>query len=212
MRNAAIVGLLASGLLVGGLTPAAEASVPASDSAKKKCRKGYRLVTVKKKVRRHGRRVTIRVKRCRKVRRHQPGPAPLFAPPGRQLNGVEARGFLGRYLAESRFTSCPAGWPNCAVEERYSHFGNGAFYYCRLSPSPGSDIRFSSGYTVTGATVNADGSWAFDEVVPSGGNPSYYSWRVSKAGVATGGYRGPDGSQQSIGPLQWVREARDCSF
>lgn len=212
MRNAAIVGLLALGLLAGGFTPAAEASATASDSARKKCRKGYRLVTVKKTVRRHGRRVTIRVKRCRKVKRRQPGPAPLFEPPGRPLNGEEARGFLRRYLADSRFTDCPAGWSNCAVEERYSHFGNGAFYYCRLTPSSGSDIRFSSTYTVTGATVNADGSWAFDEQVPSGGNPSYYSWRVSKSGVATGGYQGPDGSQQSRGPLQWVREARDCSF
>ena len=98
------------------------------------------------------------------------------------------------------------------MEERYSHFGNGAFFYCRLTPSSGSDIRFSSTYTVTGATVNADGSWTFDEVVPSGGNPSYYSWQVSKAGVTTGAYQGPDGSQQSLGPLQWVREARDCSY
>ena len=47
---------------------------------------------------------------------------------------------------------------------------------------------------------------------------TYYTWTVTAAGVATGLYWGPgaspqtDPATQQIGPLRWVRGARNCSY
>ncbi|ADB49256.1 hypothetical protein [Conexibacter woesei] len=91
-------------------------------------------------------------------------------------------------------------------------YSSGSFWYCRLTPTSGSDIRFSSEYTVLNAVVEADGSWAFDETVPSGGNPSYYEWHVATNGTVTGGYRSPGGDVQQLGPFQYVHQPADCSY
>lgn len=199
--------LLLSGVVASGSTKSSAAS-PATASAKKKCKRGYKLKTVT--IKRHGKKV--KVKRCRKVKGGSgPGPAPLFEPPGRRLVGNEAVPFLQRYLANSRFTDCPAGWPNCGVVEvHYSHFSDGSFYYCRLGPTPGSDIRFSSEYQVQNAVVEADGSWTFNEMVDNYGNPSFYEWHVAADGTVTGVYQF-NGVEQ-LGPFEYVSGARDCSY
>lgn len=193
------------------------AAASAVKKAKKKCPKGKVLKTVV--VKRNGRKVKVR--RCRKVRKAAPPPAPvptpapapgpqgLFEAPGRQLSGEEARPFLERYLANSTFTDCPAGWPNCAVEERYSHFSDGSFYYCRLTPTSGSDIRSSQTYQVQNAVVEADGSWSFNESVSGGG---FYEWRVAANGQVVGAYSFEGGAPQQLGPFQYVSGGRDCSY
>jgi hypothetical protein len=208
-------------LLSGAISPAGAASSgSAGNSAgvskkrgkKRRCRKGYKLKTVK--VRRHGKKV--KVKRCRKVRgtrggREGGGAAPLFEPPGSRLEGQSAVPFLQRYLFDSTFTDCQAGWPNCAAEERYSHTSGGLFYYCRLTPTSGSDIINSGrAYQVQNAVVETDGSWTFNEIVDNYGNPSYYEWHVAANGTVTGAYR-YNGVEQ-IGPLLYVSGARDCSY
>ncbi len=217
-------------LLIGAADLASAASsnsgqigAGASKKGKKRCRKGYRLKTVT--VRRHGKKV--KVKRCRKAKGKGSGGqetapgnqgggggtgnTPLFEPPGRKLEGQDAVPFLQRYLYNSTFTDCPAGWPNCAVEERYSHTGGGLFYYCRLTPTSGSDIvNGGRSYQVQNAVVEADGSWTFNEIVDNYGNPSYYEWHVGADGVVNGAYQ-YNGVEQ-IGPLTYVSGARDCSY
>ena len=143
-----------------------------------------------------------------------PGPAALFAPPGQRLDGEAAKPFLQRYLVNSTFSDCPAGWgvAGCSVEERYSHHADTSFYYCRLTPSSGSDIVFSAGYTVQNATVEADGSWGFDEIVSNGGTPSAYEWHVATNGVVTGRYSYNGGPIQQLGPFQYVAGAKTCSY
>jgi hypothetical protein len=198
----ALVLLPASAALAGQQTTA---SVPAKAAkTKKHCHRGYKLKTVK----RHGK----KVKRCVKIKGGTSGgQAPLFEPPGRQLSGNEAVPFLQRYLFNSTFTDCPAGWPNCTVEERYSHTAGGSFYYCRLTSVSGADIiNGARAYQVQNAVVEADGSWAFNEIVDNYGNPSFYEWHVSTNGVVTGTYQ-YNGTQQ-LGPLQYVSGARDCSY
>ncbi len=223
--------LLLAALAVLLIGSSAHASAPAPQGAaasavkkgKRKCPKGTVLKTVT--VKRNGEKV--KVKRCRKVkaRKAQPQPAPvptpapapapapgpqgLFEAPGRQLSGEEARPFLERYLPNSTFTDCPAGWPNCAVEERYSHFSDGSFYYCRLTPTSGSDIRSSQSYQVQNATVDADGSWSFNESVSGGG---FYEWRVAANGQVVGAYSFEGGAPEQLGPFQYVSGGRDCSF
>lgn len=191
----------------------ARAGAELSKRKKKRCRKGYKLKTVT--VRRHGKRV--RVKRCRKIRGKGKttggagGTAPLFEPPGRRLEGQSAVPFLQRYLFDSTFTDCAAGWPNCAVEERYSHTSGGLFYYCRLTPTAGSDIINSGrAYQVQNAVVESDGSWTFNEIVDNYGNPSFYEWHVATDGAVTGVYQ-YNGVEQ-IGPLVYVSGPRDCSY
>lgn len=211
--------VLASALaLLGALPLTAGAATPnggaaAKASKKKRCRRGYKLKTVK----RHGRKVKV----CRKVKRSGGsggggggGAVPLFEPPGRKLVGNEAVPFLQRYLYDSRFTDCPAGWPNCGVvEERYSHFSDGSFYYCRLGPTPGSDIKAGPmAYQVKNAVVEADGSWTFNEEVNDYGNPAFYEWHVATNGVVNGAYQFNGGAIEQLGPFQYVSGARDCSY
>ena len=229
----AVVLLLSAAVACAGVsaaaaTPTAQVAKRGARGRARACPRGKRRVTVK--VRRHGR--TVSVKRC--VRRRgrargpvvvnptpapapAPGPTappPLFDPPGQRLDGQAAQPFLQRYLVNSRFTDCPAGWGvnGCTVEQRYSHHADTSFYYCRLTSSSGSDIVAPSSYTVQNATVEADGSWAFDEIVPSGGSPSAYEWHITTSGVVTGLYRFNGGPLQQIGPLQYVPGARDCSY
>jgi hypothetical protein len=209
---ACTLGLLTGTLGTAGFAAAGSPQIDAESSKRKKkrCPKGYKLKKVT--IKRHGKK--IRVKRCRKVRKRvpQPGAAgPLFEPPGRKLEGQEAVPFLERYLLNSTFTDCPAGWPNCAVEERYSHTSEGSFFYCRLTSTSGSDIiNGARAYQVQNAVVEADGSWTFNEVVDNYGSPSYYEWHVAVNGVVTGAYQFNE--IQQLGPLQYVSGARDCNY
>lgn len=144
----------------------------------------------------------------------QPSPPPLFEPPGRRLDGDAAKPFLQRYLLNSRFSTCPQGWGvgGCSVEERYSHHVDTSFYYCRLTPTSGADINSVGSYTVQNATVNADGSWAFDEYVDAYGTRSAYEWHVATNGVVTGLYAYNGGPVQQLGPLQYAAGQRDCGY
>ncbi len=211
LRLAPALLVLVIGLTVTPIAAATPgASAPDASISKRKgrraCPRGKKL----KKVRRKGK----WVKRCVKARSGHgktPSAPPLFEPPGRRLSGQEAVPFLQRYLFNSTFTDCPAGWPNCAVEERYSHTTSGAFFYCRLTSTSGSDIiNGARAYQVQNAVVEADGSWAFNEIVDNYGNPSFYEWHVSTSGAVTGVYQ-YNGAQQ-IGTLQYVSGARDCSY
>ncbi len=210
--------------LLGAAPPAAGATAPglakagaAANASKKRCRKGYKLKTVK----RHGKKVKV----CRKVKGGSGGGtggggggggggSALFEAPGHKLEGQAAVPFLERYLLNSRFTDCPAGWPNCGVvEERYSHFANGSFYYCRLGPSPGSDIKSGPmAFQVKNAVVEADGSWTFNEAVDDYGNPAFYEWHVAANGVVNGAYSFNGGAFEQLGPFQYVSGALDCSY
>lgn len=202
---AVLVALVAS---TGAPASTTSAALAAKQRKAKKCRKGYVLKTVRK----HGK----KVKRCRKkAQKAEPGPAPgsqpLFEAPGRRLEGQEAVPFLQRYLFNSTFTDCPAGFPYCSVEERYSHTSGGDFYYCRLTPTSGSDIiNGARAYQVQNVVVEADGSWTFNEIVDNYGNPSFYEWHVSTSGVVTGIYR--YNGEEQLGPFQYVSGARDCSY
>jgi hypothetical protein len=220
LRRLIVAGCALSLLAVAVTATATSASSSTGASAtaskkKKKCPKGYKLKTVTK----HGK----KVKRCRKVKGTggsggagggSGGNAPLFEPPGRKLVGNEAVPFLQRYLYDSRFTDCPAGWPNCGVvEERYSHFSDGSFYYCRLGPTPGSDIKSGPmAYQVKNAVIEADGSWTFNEAVDDYGNPAFYEWHVAVNGVVNGAYSFNGGAFEQLGPFQYVSGARDCSY
>ncbi len=149
-----------------------------------------------------------------------PTDGPPFAPPGHDLTGNPAAQAILPFLANSTFTSCVAGWPNCSVEERYGHFADGSFYYCRLTPSSGSDIiNAAHPFTIIGADQKADGSWAVTLQVFSYGNAlTYYTWTVATNGATTGLYWGPGSNPQTNAPtqqitgLQWVRGARNCSY
>lgn len=148
-----------------------------------------------------------------------PAPTALFPPPAAATTGDAAFNEIRQWAANSTFTDCPAGWPNCSVETRYAHFADGTQYYCRLTPTSGSDIR-SVGQVarISGAEHNADGSWGFEYYLSSYGNTTFYSWSVSPMGVVTGRYWGPGrdpssgAPNESIGPLQYVQGAKDCSY
>jgi hypothetical protein len=151
-----------------------------------------------------------------------PGPVdgPPFSPPGHDITGTEAANAILPFLANSTFTDCPTGFPTCPYEERYGHFADGSMYYCRLTPTSGSDIiNAAHPFQIIGADQKADGSWAVTlKVVSYGDALTYYTWTVTTAGVATGLYWGPgsnpqtDAATQQIGPLRWVRGARNCSY
>ena len=96
---------------------------------------------------------------------------------------------------------------------------DGTMYCCRLTPNSGSDILNSGhAFQIIGADQKADGSWAVTlKVVSYGDALTYYTWSVTTTGSATGLYWGPgldptsDPASEQIGPLTWVRGARDCS-
>lgn len=190
--------------------PGAEAT-----ASKRKCPKGKKLVVVKKKgkvVKKNGKPVKKCVKKKGKPVPPPPPPAAqgLFEAPGTELTGDAAKPFLQKYLANSTFTDCPAGWPNCAVEQRYSHTADGSFYYCRLTSVSGADIiNGARGYEVKNAVVHADGSWVFNEIVEGGG---FYEWSVSTSGVVNGAYSFNGGPVEQLGPLQYLSGAKDCSY
>ncbi len=197
---------------------------------RRSCRKGYALRTVK--VKRRGK--VARVKRCRKKRAAAKTPAatpkspaapapgaalppgatkPLFDPPGRTLEGAAAQAFIERYLHDSRFTDCPTGWPSCEQpERRYSHFGDGRFFRCLLTPIPGLGSSFLSAYFYEPGSgkVRPDGSWYFDETVLDGG-PTFYHWEVAADGAVSGTHNRPgSGGTEPIGPLRYAAGARSC--
>lgn len=47
-----------------------------------------------------------------------PTPAPLFTKPATALTGDAAYQAIKGYVANATLTTCPAGWPNCPVEQR----------------------------------------------------------------------------------------------
>lgn len=130
-----------------------------------------------------------------------------FEKPSGELSGEAAFAHISRYFVNSRFTDCPAGWPACAVEERYNHCAGGGRTgnqeYHRYTPSSGSDINSYGQYQVTGAAAHPDGSWGVEYALESYGNQTFYSWNVAANGTVTGVYTGPSGEQQQLGPLQW---------
>jgi hypothetical protein len=144
------------------------------------------------------------------------GGGPLFAPPGSELEGQAAYDHFRGYFENSRFTDCPAGWPNCAVEERYNHCPDGSSWeYHRLTPTSGSDINSYGSYQVTGAVAHADGSWAVEYVVTAYGSQSFYHWEVATDGTVLGTYWAPGNAppnppDQQLGPLRWQQPA-GCS-
>jgi hypothetical protein len=193
------------------LLPAASSASPAASASRKgkKCKKGYRLVTVTRK----GKKVKV----CKKVKGKAPVPAPtpssLFEAPGRKLEGNDAKPFLEKYLFNSTFTDCPAGWPNCSVEQRYSHTSSGYFYYCRLTSVSGADIiNGAKAYQVKNAVVEPDGSWTFNEDVENSGGSAFYEWHVATNGVVNGAYQFNGGAPEQLGPLQYLHVAKDCSY
>jgi hypothetical protein len=218
-----VLALIGSVLMLpaaGADGPTSAAKGKAKGASKgKKCGKGKRAVTVVKGGK--------RIKKCKKKQKPKavcsaaagascvvPPPPPLFDPPGQQLQGEAARPFLEKYLANSTFTDCPAGWPNCAVEQRYSHTSSGLFYYCRLTSVSGADIiNGGRAYAVKNAVVQADGSWTFNEEVENSGGSSFYEWSVSTNGVVNGAYSFNGGPFEAIGPLQYLGGvAKDCSY
>ncbi len=139
------------------------------------------------------------------------GPQPLFAKPPAEQTGQAAYDGFKRYFLDSRFTDCPAGWPACAVEERYNNCPDGSWEYHRLTPTSGSDINAYGSYQVTGAAYHVDGSWAVEYIVNSSAR-SFYSWSVAVDGTVTGLYWAPGTAppapaSQQLGPLRWQQPA-----
>ena len=146
--------------------------------------------------------------------RRDGGSGPPFEAPGRELSGQEAYDHIKRYFVNSRFTDCPAGWPNCAVEERYSHCANGSSWeYHRYTPSSGSDINSYGSLQVSGAVVHANGSWAIEYVVSAYGNQSFYHWELAQDRSARGAYWAPgvdprvSPASEQLGPMTWQQPA-----
>jgi hypothetical protein len=131
-------------------------------------------------------------------------PKVLFPPPPSPLVGNAAFDYLKGYFLNSAFSDCTGVWPTCAVEERYVHCPSGAWEYHRNTPSSGSDIHSYNTFQVTGANVNADGSWIVSYTIPSSG--AAYYWSVSTSGIATGTYTF-GGSQSALGPMYWSQPA-----
>jgi hypothetical protein len=147
---------------------------------------------------------------------NDPGPAPtgMFEKPSGELTGQAAFDHFSRYFLNSRFTDCPAGWPNCAVEERYDQCANYSWAYHRYTPTSGSDINSYGSYTVTGAAAHPDGSWQVEYVVDAYGSQSFYSWDVAPAGTVIGRYWAPGTAppsppSQNLGPLRY-QQPTDC--
>lgn len=143
-----------------------------------------------------------------------PGPQPLFQKPSGELSGQPAFDHFSRYFLNSRFTDCPAGWPNCAVEERYDHCSSGAWAYHRYTPTSGSDINSYGNYQVTGAVAHPDGSWGVEYHVYAYSTDTFYSWDIAADGTVIGRYWGPGNfppnpPNQNLGPLKW-KQPTDC--
>ncbi|MFN8182904.1 MAG: hypothetical protein U0R23_00605 [Candidatus Nanopelagicales bacterium] len=146
------------------------------------------------------------------------GTAPLFATPGVDRIGQAAWDAVRDYFANSTLTDCPAGWPNCAVEIRYGIFADGTQWYCRLTPTAGSDIRSVGNIlNILGAEQKADGAWGVSYTLNSYGDVTTYTLRVAANGSASVQYWGPGAS--TSGPptsvdtgLLWMRGAKDCSY
>lgn len=114
------------------------------------------------------------------------GGGPRFAVPSAPLIGDAAWNHLKGYFLNSAFSDCAAGvWPACAVANRYVHCPDFSWQYRRATPSNGSDINSYYSFTVSGAEVAADGSWAVQYFTSTGGN---YVWRVNQSGIASGEY------------------------
>jgi hypothetical protein len=144
----------------------------------------------------------------------EPQTQPLFAKPSGELTGQDAFNHFSRYFLNSRFTDCPAGWPNCAVEERYDHCSTGAWTYHRYTPTSGSDINSYGNYQVTGAVAHPDGSWGVEYHVYAYSTDTFYSWDVAADGTIVGRYWGPGNfppspPNQNLGPLKWTQPT-DC--
>lgn len=236
-----LLSALALTVSTAGAAPAGNGSPVAGSAAKaKKCKKGFvrkrgRCACPKGKVR-HGSKCRAKKKATAKPKTGTPttpgtptpgtpttpGPVdgPPFSPPGHDITGTEAANAILPFLANSTFTDCPTGFPTCPYEERYGHFANATMFYCRLTPTSGSDIINSAhAFQIIGADQKADGSWAATlKVVSYNDELTYYTWTVTAAGAASGLYWGPganpqtDAPSQRIGPLQWVRGARNCSY
>ncbi len=146
-------------------------------------------------------------------------PTSLFGNPPAPLEGQAALTAIQPFFIGSTFTDCPAGWPNCAVEQRYSFHPDGSHYYCRLTSTSGADINaVGSELTFTGASQATDGSWAISYAIRSYGNIVYYRWDVSPQGIVNGSYWGPGADPATMaptstaGPLQWVSGAKTCAY
>ncbi|MEI2784951.1 MAG: hypothetical protein V9E82_04510 [Candidatus Nanopelagicales bacterium] len=148
-----------------------------------------------------------------------PGTPPLFTAPGTDSTGNAAWEAVKGYFANSTLTDCPAGWPNCAVEQRYGYFENGTTWYCRLTSTSGSDIRSQATITeILGAEQKADGSWAVSYRDEAYGYPHTYTVRVAANGAGTVQYWASGVDPNTNAPtevytgLQWMRGAKDCSY
>ena len=146
---------------------------------------------------------------------------PIFqAPRGRARTGASAWKVVGPWFMNSTFTDCVAKWPHCRYENRYGHTRSGLFYYCRLTPSSGSDIiNAGFAFTVIGITLNKNGSWGLTlKADDYSGEIQYYTWYVSNRGAAHGLHWAPgtspytDPATDSTGALRWVRGARTCAY
>lgn len=128
---------------------------------------------------------------------------PLFTPPPSALIGNEAFTYLSKWFLNSAFSDCQSVWPACSVEHRYVHCPNFSWEYHRNTLTSGSDIHAYDNFTVTGANVNADGSWAVSYVTGTGGN---YVWQVATNGIATGQYTFSS-TVENLGPMYWSQPA-----
>lgn len=207
---------VALGLLAAPAALAADGGASASKGGKK-CPPGKKVVSVVKK----GKKTKVCKPKKKKKKAAAPqGPQaptaqPLFEAPGKQLNGEETKPFLQKYLANSTFTDCVAGWPSCGgFENRYSHSASGTFYQCWLRPTSGSDVKSVGEYGFKDARVEPDGSWIFKELVYWYEHYSLFEWSVSASGVVRGAQLSDSGGPpEQIGPLQYVGGvAKDCSY
>jgi hypothetical protein len=132
-------------------------------------------------------------------------PTPLFPVPAGPLEGNAAVDHIDEYFLNARFTNCVEGWPNCPttapVVERYVHCPDGGWQYHRESSVQGADIHSYYTFTITGATVFADGSWAVSYTTSTGGN---YVWQVSTNGSVSGVYQFGNDNPENLGPFVWA--------
>jgi hypothetical protein len=222
----AAVAMLAMLAVPSGTAAPSPGGDEAGPAAAKKCKKGrarHRGRCVRRcpagyvKKRRRGVRRCVRKPATPTPRDPAPPPGASgpFEKPSGELSGQPAYDHFKRYFLDSRFTDCPAGWPNCAVEERYDHCSNGAWAYHRYTPTSGADINSYGTYQVTGAVAHADSSWSVEYVVNAYGSQSFYSWDVAADGTVLGRYWAPGTAPPSppseqLGPLRWQQPA-DCS-